>query len=425
MTKPNTKKRMSLMILFLVIVFGGIIGFNLFRSYKIKEYLKTLKLRAVKISTITANLEDWYPIINTVGLFKAINGVDVNAQTSGSVVDISFTSSQFVKKGEHLIKIDDSIDQAVLKDNKAQLALQQINYKRQVDLFKRGATPSSNVDEAKANLEQAQASVEKTQAQIQQKHITAPFSGKLGIRLINLGQYITPGTTSIVTLQSLDPLFLEFYLPEQEINKIYFNQPVRFTVDSYPNKIFEAKITAINAKIDSKTHNILLQATLANCPALALNNPSDDKASKLISIEKTKWYNASIVSCDTTKNTNNGVSDFAFTPGMFANTHILLPTKKNVVVLPRTAISYSLYGNSVFLVIKQKNEKTGKDDLVVKRQFVQTGEERGNFIVVNKGVKPGDIIASSGQLKLRNNTQVKINNSVELKAVSNPDSLGQ
>ncbi|KTD18845.1 acriflavin resistance protein [Legionella lansingensis] len=418
------KKRMTIMIIALVIVFGGIVAFNLFKSFMIKRFFASYEPPAVSVSAVKAIKKKWEPRIAAVGNFVAINGVDVNSEASGNVVKIHFDSGQYLEKDQPLIDIDDSVDQATLKFNKADLALKELNYKRQTDLFKKGATPSSNVDEATANLEQAKANVERTEAEIRQKHITAPFSGQLGIRQVNLGQYVTPGQTAIVTLQSMDPLFLEFYLPEQMLKRLHINQGIQFTVEEFPNVVFEGKITAINAKVDVNTHNIWVQATIPNCPAAALNS----KTTPLVQRIKQKGSSKDLIRCDSNSNSKNHVTQFAFIPGMFASISVEQPAISDVIVLPSTAISYSLYGNSVFVIEKDKGGKkddAGKDILRVKRAFVNTGEQEGNFTVIKEGVKEGQLVVSSGELKLQNDTRVVINDSVKLKDIPDPDKLGQ
>lgn len=418
------KKRMKIMIIALIVVFGGIIAFNLFKSFMIKRFFANYEPPAVSVSSVKAIQKSWEPRIATVGNFVAINGVDVNSEASGNVVKIHFESGQYFEKDKPLIDIDDSVDQATLKFNLAELALRELNYKRQADLFRRGATPSSSVDEATANLQQSKANVEKTEAQIRQKHISAPFSGLLGIRQVNLGQYITPGQTAIVTLQSLDPLYLEFYLPEQMLKRLHINQGIQFNVEEFPNAIFEGKITAINSKVDTNTHNILVQATLPNCPAAATDNPEN---STLIKLGK-KIGEKRIINCNTELNTKNHITQFTFIPGMFASVSVEQPLIPDVIVLPSTAISYSLYGNSVFVIEKDKDGKKdaeGKDILRVQRVFVTTGEQAGNYTVIKKGIKADQLIVSSGELKLQNGTPVVINNSVQLNDVSDADNLGQ
>ncbi|KTD35713.1 acriflavin resistance protein E [Legionella nautarum] len=415
-------KRMTIMISALGIVFGGIIGFNLFKSFMIKRFFASYEPPPVSVSSVTAVQRNWQPHLSAVGNFVAINGVDVNSETSGNVVKIHFESGQYLEEGSPLIDIDDRVDQATLKFNQAELSLRQLNYKRQADLFKRGATSSSVVDEATASLQQSQANVERTEAEIKKKHIVAPFSGLLGIRQVNLGQYVTPGQTAIVTLQSLDPLYLEFHLPEQLLKRIHINQGIQFSVEEFPNTLFEGKITAINSKVDTNTHNILVQATLPNCPFDAINSMRE---SDLIKVRKQVDGEKKIISCDSRLNSANHITRFAFIPGMFSSIAIEQPHIPDVVVLPSTAISYSLYGNSVFVIEKKGKDKNDKDILKVKRVFVSTGEQEGNYTIIKKGITNGQQVVSSGELKLQNGTRVVINNSVKLDEVVKPESLGQ
>lgn len=419
------KKRMTIMGIALLVVFGGIIAFNLIKAFMIKRFFATYTPPAVTVSSAIAQKVDWQPTLNAVGNFVAINGVEVNSEVSGNVVKISFESGQYVVKDAPLIVIDDRVDQALLKFNQSDLILKQLDYKRQTDLYKKGATPSSNVDAGLANLQQAQAKVEQIQAQINQKHIGAPFEGRLGIRQVNLGQYITPGQTSIVTLQSMDPLYLEFYLPEQLYKQIHPNQTVTFSIEEYPNFLFEATLSAINSKIDLNTHNVLIHATLPNCPVESMANP---KKSPLVKTRSEERGNKIIISCDHETNLKNNIKDFVFIPGMFASIELEQPVQKNTIIVPSTAISYSLYGNSIYVIEKDTSGKKNSDDsplLTVNRIFVTTGEQQGNYTVVKKGIKEGQVVVSTGDLKLQNGTPVVINNSVPLNEIPDPDSLGE
>ncbi len=416
---------MTIMVIALAVVFGGIILFNLFKSFMIKRFFANYQAPAVTVSSVVAKEQDWDPRISAVGNFVAINGVDVNSETSGNIVKIDFDSGQYIEKDKPLIDIDDSVEQAQLKFNQSELALQQINYKRQTDLFKRGATPSSSVDEAQAKLVQAQANVEKTQATINEKHITAPFSGQLGIRQVNLGQYVTPGQTAIVTLQSMDPLYLEFHLPEQLLKRLHLNQVITLAVEQNPKLLFEGKITAINSKVDINTHNIKVQATVPNCPAKALADPTH---SPLVKLKKQTDSDKTIMSCDSALNAKNAIVEFNFIPGMFAAIEIEQPPLPHVIVLPTTAISYSLYGNSIYIIEKDKEhrkDEQGKDILTVKRIFISTGDQQGNYTVITKGVKAGQLVVGSGELKLQDDTRVVINNDVQLNDTDDLDNLNQ
>lgn len=419
------KKRMIIMAIALLIIFGGIIAFNLFKAFMIKRFFASYKPPAVTVASAVAKAVDWQPTIHAVGNFVALNGVDVSAQASGNVVKIDFESGQYVDKDAPLITIDDSVDQALLKFNQAELTLKALSYKRQNDLFKRGASPISMVDEAKANLDQAQAKLDQTKAQINQKHITAPFSGKLGIRQVNLGQFISPGQTTIVSLQSLDPLYLEFYLPEQLYKRIRPDQTITFSVEAFPNALFEAKVSAINSKVDLNTHNMLVQGTLANCPTAAIKDPEH---SPLVKTRLEPMGTKRIITCNTELNLKNKIHSFTFVPGMFAAIEISQPAEPNTVIVPSTAISYSLYGNAVYIIEKNaggEKNPDGSDLLTVKRVFVTTGEQHGNYTVIKKGIKAGQLVVSAGEIKLQNGTPVVINNDVKLNESSNPDLLGQ
>lgn len=409
----------------LLVVFGGIIAFNLIKSFMIKRFFANYTPPAVTVSSAIAKKVNWHPTLSAVGNFIAINGVEVNSEAAGNVVKISFESGDYVEKDEPLIVIDDSVDQALLKFNQSDLILKELDYKRQTDLFKRGATPSSSVDAANANLQQAQAKVEQMQAQIKQKHISAPFAGRLGIRQVNLGQYVSPGQTSIVSLQSMDPLYLEFYLPEQLYKKIHPNQKLTFSIEEYPNYLFEGTLTAINSKIDLNTHNVLIHATLPNCPVESMTNPEQ---SSLVKTRKEIRGNKTIITCNNESNNKNKIEQFVFIPGMFAAVELEQPSQKDTIIVPSTAISYSLYGNSIYIIEKDKTadkNPDGSTPLIANRIFVTTGDQQGNYTVVKKGIKEGQLVVSTGDLKLQNGTPVAINNSVPLNENPDPDQLGQ
>lgn len=379
---PHLSRRMIILLMMLAIIFGGIIGYNLFRGYMMGQYFASFEPPPITVSAVTAKEENWQSVLSTVGSFVAIDGVDISSQAAGIVREISFESGEYVKAGDPLLIINDGVDQATLKSNMATLLLKKLNFERQIRLKTTGFAAMSSIDQARADLDNAAACVQQIEATIAQKHIQAPFDGKLGIRQVSLGQYITPGQTVIVTLQRLDPLYLQFYVPEQQLPNLYEGQPIVFYVDALPEKPFSGKITAINSKIDTNTHNVLVQATV--------NNQKKENS-----------------------------DDFAFAPGMFAKIDVLMAQKSNAIVLPLTAVSYTLYGDSVY-VIKKKKEK-----LHVYRRFVTTGEKRGNQVVVLSGLKSGEQVVQSGQLKLHDGIAVNINNNVALEDVKNVSALGQ
>ena len=412
-----TKKPMTLMIIGLSVVFGGLVAFNVTKKVAMKYFFAHYKLPAVTVSSVTVGEQAWKPNLHAVGDFMAVQGVDINSEASGNVTAIHFKSGEAVEADTLLIDIEDSEDQASLKFSQADLALQEINYKRQSALIKRGATSKAEVDVAKAQFLQAEAKIEQIKASIRQKHIRTPFAGKLGIRLVNLGEYITPGKTSIVTLQSLDPLFLQFHVPEQELPHIQLGQNIYFSVDPKPDLIFSGKITAINAKIDTQTHNVKIQATLPNCPMDVLE---DHTQSPLVQAQKIPNSNKTLITCNTANNQKAKLKNHAFIPGMFASIDIEQPAIQNALVLPTTAISYTLYGNSVFLIQEDEN-----NEKFVKRLFVTTGDQQGNQVLITKGLEAGQQVVSAGEIKLQNKTRVVINNEVLLNTTSKTDTTGE
>jgi membrane fusion protein (multidrug efflux system) len=403
------KKPMTLMIIGLSVVFGGLIIFNVGKKLFLKNFFAHYHPPAVTVSSVTVSEQTWKPSIHTVGDFIAIHGVDINSEASGNVTAIHFNSGQMVDANTPLIDIEDGVDQAHLNFNLADLTLQDINYQRQLTLIKRGATSKADVDVAKAKYLEAKATVEQTEATIKQKHIKTPFAGRLGIRLVNLGEFITPGKTSIVTLQSMDPLFLQFHVPEHQRPNIHLGQNILFSVEPQTHLVFSGKITAINAKIDPKTHNIQVQATVPNCPMSVLDQ--DASPSALVQAQKIPNSKRVLITCNTEKNTAQKLQHYAFIPGMFASIDVEQPSIHKALMLPTTAISYSLYGNSVFLIQKDKNNP---DDLWVKRKFVTTGDEQDNQVVITEGLKAGQLVVSAGEIKLQDNTRVVINNEVQL-----------
>lgn len=379
-SKKLTRKYMRRMIIILAIVFGSLLLFNVARHLLMARFFAHFAMPAVSISTTTAKTETWTPLINTVGSLVAINGVQVSPQIAGMVTTIHFNSGQMVEKGQPLIQLDDRTDQQDLKNYQSQLTLAQINYNRQASLAKTKAASQATLDDATAQLQQAQAMVAKTQILIDEKLIEAPFAGKIGIRNVNIGQYVSPGD-NLVNLQSLDPLHVQFSLPEQHFKSLFVNQPIQFSVDNYPGKLFKGKITALDASVSTQTRNILVEAITDN--------------------QEHRLY-----------------------PGMYAVIQVLLPTQENVITVPQTAISFSLFGDAVFVVTQDGKDKDGKPILTAHRRYVTTGDRRGSQIAVLKGLKAGEQVVNSGQLKLDDGVPVVINNSVKLPEMS-PESLAR
>ncbi len=375
-----TSKRMVVMLVIVGCIFGLIFVFDIVRDIFMKRFFAHFSLPTVTISTSIAQAEKWTPTISAVGSLGAKDGVEVSPQVAGMVTAIHFQSGQMVKAGDPLVQLDDRTDQQDLNNLTAQMSLAQVEYQRQANLVKTNAASKSAVDQASATLQESQAAVAKTKVLIDEKLINAPFSGKLGIRNVNIGQYLSPGT-GLVNLQSMDPLLIQFSLPEQNLKDLYPGQDLDFTVDTYPARTFHGKITATESSINVQTRNILVEGTVPN-------------------------------------------KDMQLYPGLFANIQVLLPSKENVVTVPQTAVSYSLFGDSVFVVAQEGKDEQGNPNMVVHRRYITTGDRRGSEVAVVKNLKAGEQVVNSGQLKLEDGVKVLINNSVQLPQLS-PEELKQ
>jgi membrane fusion protein (multidrug efflux system) len=354
-------------------LFGVVFGILGIKKLLFFFFIASYEPPAVTISASIATPKTWQSYLTSVGTLKAVNGTDISSEASGIVTDIRFESGQAIQKDDALVLLDTSVEQAQLKSDLAALKLAQINNDRNKTLLKKNVLAQSEFDITAAKLEEAQANAEATEAKIKQKTVTAPFAGKMGIRLINIGQYL-PAGTAMVTLQSLDPLYVQFNLPEQYLTDLYLQQPVELSTNNSNNikKTINGSISAINSKVEQSTRNILIQATIPN-------------------------------------------KELQLYPGMFAQVKILLRVNKNVITLPQTAISYSLHGDSVFVIhaAKKAKEHDGTPVLHVKREYVKVGERRENEVAILDGIKAGDQVVTSGQLKLQNDTHVVIDNNVE------------
>lgn len=368
--RSELARRMRLMLIIVVAIFGLIFLFDIARSILMKRFFAHFALPTVTISSTKAQLETWTPSINAIGSLLAVNSINVSSQLPGMVVAIKFQSGQMVKEGDPLVQLDDRTDLQDLANLNAQLQLAQLNYQRQVNLLKTNATAQSVLDQASAQLQQNQSQVAKTKLLIQEKLISAPFNGKLGIRNVNLGQYISPGV-GLVNLQSMDPLHVQFSLPEQYLKSLYIGQPLEFTVTDYPEQIFKGNISALESSVNVVTRNIQIEGLVPN--------------------GKQQLY-----------------------PGMFANIRVVLPTKRNVVTVPQTAIAFSLYGDSIFVINQDGKDENGKPIFVVHQRYVTTGDRQGDRIAVVEGLKAGEEVVTAGQLKLQDGAQVLINNNVKL-----------
>ncbi len=360
-------KRLILMLVFVGVLFFLIFGFGAFRSYEIGKYFATLSNPPQTVATMPAVVTPWQSSISAVGSVVAINGANISAEVAGIVDTIKFESGTDVAAGTVLATLRPNNDDAVLAQLQATASLDKITYDRDVQQLAADAISRSQLDTDKANLQAATAQVQAQQALMAEKVIKAPFAGRLGIRDVDIGQYLTAGT-QIVTLQQLNPLFVDFYLPQQALAQTEVGQALNVSVDAYPDKAFPGKITSINASLDTGTRTIKVRATIQN-------------------------------------------DDLLLRPGMFVTVNIAIGQPQNLVTLPQTAISYNSYGNTIFTVVTGK-DASGKETLTAKQSFVTTGDTRGDQVAVLTGIKPGDQVVVAGALKLKNGSPVVINNSV-------------
>jgi membrane fusion protein, multidrug efflux system len=342
---------------------GALVGFNIFRTNAIKQFFANNKPPPANVTVSEAKSEVIPNLLTAVGDLAAVHQVNVTSDVSGRITDITFTPGANVKAGSPLLQLFDGPDQGDLASFKAQATGAQLALDRAKQLAARQFGPQSTVDAAQATYDQASAGIAKSEAIISQKLVRAPFDGELGVRHVEVGQFLTAGT-QIVTLTDLSELYANFTVTEKDSAALQVGQTVRIAVDAYPGKTFEGKITAIEPQIATDTRNIRVQATLAN-------------------------------------------PDHTLKPGMFATTTVVLPNKPAVVTVPETAVDYTLYGDSVFL-ITEKKEDDGKSSLTVVRTFVVTGNRVNGRAEILSGLKPGDRVVAVGQLKLQSGAAVTI-----------------
>jgi membrane fusion protein (multidrug efflux system) len=374
--KPRIVLRFVVMLFAVGLLFFLVFGFGVFRSIMIKKFLGTLSNPSQTVAVMKAETTSWQPTLTSVGSVVAINGANLSAEVDGIVDTIDFKSGEDVPAGALLLTLRPNNDNAVLTQLQATAALDQITYQRDVKQLQADAVSQATVDTDRATLAAAQAQVAAQQAVIAEKQVHAPFAGRLGIRQVDVGQYLAAGT-QIVTLQQLNPLFFDFYLPQQALAQINVGQAVDVTVDGFAGKTFDGTISAINSAVDTGTRTVQVRATIQN-------------------------------------------DDLLLRPGMFGNVSIAAGPPQQLVTLPQTAISYNPYGSTVFTVSNGK-DATGKSALVAKESFVTTGDTRGDQVAVLQGVNPGDEVVVAGALKLKNGSVVTINNSIMPTNDANPN----
>lgn len=360
------KKRIIFAIVAVVLIIAVLAGIKTLQIRSMIASGKKFVPPAETVTTAAVKSEAWETALGSTGTLTAVQGVNVAAETPGKVVKIAFEPGAAVRKGALLIQQDTSSEEAQLPGALSQVALSRANQKRADQMFSEGIISQADHDLAVSNSAQSQSQVDSIRATIAKKTIRAPFSGRLGLRLVNLGQMLREGD-QIVTLQALDPIFVDFSLPQQQLSLLRIGQPLRLTGDALGSEAQAGRITAITPLVDADTRNVRIQGTVAN------------KGERL-------------------------------RPGMFVNATVGLPQKQKVLAIPATAVLYAPYSDSVFVVEEKKDDKSGKQGLQLRQQFVRLGEKRGDFVAVNSGLKEGETVASSGVFKLRNGQAVTIDN---------------
>ena len=360
------KKRIIFSIIGLGVLLAILAGIKALQIGKMIDQGKKYSPPPETVTTAVAKYESWETALSAVGTLTAVQGVTVAAEISGRVARITFTPGGAIKKGDLLINQDTGSEDAQLPGAIADANLARTNLRRADELLADKIISQADHDKAVATSIQAKSQVDNIRAAIAKKTIRAPFNGRLGIRQVNLGQILREGDP-IVTLQALDPIFVDFSLPQQQLQQVHPGLPVRLTTDALPGETIEGRITALNSQVDSDTRNIKVQATVAN------------RGEKL-------------------------------RPGMFGNVSIGLPVQQKVLVIPVTAVFYAPYSDSVFVVDDRKDGKGQKGGKVLRQQFVRLGGKQGDFVAVTSGLKEGETIVSTGVFKLRNGQEAVIDN---------------
>ena len=372
-------KRIVFVIVVLIVLAGILAGIKTLQIRQMISQGETAEMPPETVTTALVRSESWGDRLTAVGSLAAVQGVTVSAEVNGKIVHLGFESGGIVQAGTVLLKQDTESETAQLRGAEANLALAKLNFERYTNLLGLNLISRLDYDNAEAQYKQTLSQGDYLRAVIGKKTIRAPFSGRLGIRLVNLGQMLREGDP-IVSLQSLDPVYVNFLLPQQQLGRIQTGLGIRISSDALSGQVIDGRITAINAEVDAATRNIQVQGTVANPKKLLF-------------------------------------------PGMYVQVEIVLPVRENMLVIPTPAVLYAAYSDSVFIVEEKKNEKDGRPVQIVRQQFVKLGEKRGDFVSVAFGLKEGDTIVSTGVFKLRNGQTVTENNALspEFKLSPKPD----
>lgn len=366
MPKSGTIKSVLLVAAIMVAVIGALIFFKIHQFAAFAGMKWSMPPTAV--TSLVVKEEAWQPTLNAVGTVQAVNGVTVSTDLPGIVEKITFDSGRPINQGDPLVKLDTKQEEAQLNSAEARMELARSNLDRQKGLLQKRVSSQSDYDAAEAEYKEAGAAVAEIKATIERKLIRAPFTGMLGIRQVNLGQYLKSGDP-VVPLQSLDPIYVNFSLPQQKLKDLAAGRVVQVKADGIPDQTFSGKITSVDSVVDQATRNVQVQATLAN-------------------------------------------PDHKLRPGMFVSADVMLPADEQVLALPATAINYAPYGDSVFVVEKMKDAE-GKEYDGVRQQIVQVGASRGDQVAIVSGLHSGEEVVTSGGFKLAPKAAVKRNNEMQ------------
>jgi membrane fusion protein (multidrug efflux system) len=370
-------RRMTIMLCGVFLLLGLIFAFNQFKTFMIKHFISGMGLPPATVSTMVIETTEWQPKLTSVGNVRAFRGVELSTEIGGLVQTVPIKSGQDVNEGDLLIKLNDASDVAQLNSLKALADLAKVINERDKQQLAIQAISKNVFDTSKADAKSKQAQVEQQIALVAKKNLKAPFSGRIGIVSINPGQYVNPGD-KLLTLQTLDPIFVDFNLPQNNAEQIQVGQEVTVTTDAFKDASFTGKITAVSPKVDTNTRNIQVEAQIAN-------------------------------------------PDKKILPGMFANVNIQIGGPVKLLTLPQTSVTYNPYGSTVFIAKPTgKKDKQGNPALEAQQVFVTTGATRGDQVSILKGVDEGATVVTSGQLKLKNGTPLIINNKVQPANSPNP-----
>ncbi len=371
------KKRMVIMLVCVGLLLGLLVGFNWFKGFMMAKYMASAPIPTATVSAMQAQYQEWQPQISAVGTLRAVRGVDVTTEVAGLVRSIEFKSGEEVKAGQVLVQLTNDSDVAQLNALQAAADLAATTYDRDKEQYAAEVISKAQLDNDAADLKARRAQVAQQAALVEKKTIRAPFAGKLGISTVNPGQYVNAGN-AIVTLQAIDPIYVDFNVPQQQVPQVTVGQKVELTADAFAGTTFPGKVTAINPRVDTSTRNVMVEASIANPKRLLL-------------------------------------------PGMFATVKLDTGAAQRYLTLPQTALTYNPYGTTVFLVkTSDKKDAKGQPVLVAEQGFVTPGPTRGDQVAILKGVEPGTRVVTSGQGKLKNGTPLAINNAVQPSDNPNP-----